>query len=104
MATLTFTLPFPDPVHCGRGWWGHSGRTDHASGPEKQHGRRVSQGREPGEQPELEGWWGVRGCTGGGQTSDRATIWAYEEKHLSAPTGRGGRQAGGNVASPCSDS
>lgn len=49
MATLTFTLPFPHPVHCERGWWGHSGCTDHAPGPEKQHGRCVSQGQQPGE-------------------------------------------------------
>lgn len=39
------------PVHCERGWRGHSGCTDHAPGPEKQHGRRVSQGRQPGEGP-----------------------------------------------------
>ena len=49
-APLTFTLPFP-PVPRGCGWWGHSGRIDHASGPEKQHGRRVSQGWQPGERP-----------------------------------------------------
>ena len=63
--------PFPHPVPRGCGWRGHPGRTDHASGPQKQHGRRVGQGRQPGEQPGLEGRCGAHGEYGGGHSVGR---------------------------------
>lgn len=62
-------------VHCERGGGGHSGCTDHAPGPEKQHGRRVSQGQQPGEWLEWETWLRVRpGRWGHVQRNTRALL------------------------------